>query len=119
MLARRFVLGGVLATIVAAGAGPMAAQGIGGNISGVYRAEGRNPNGSSYTGQVTIQENLGGAVAFGWNVGGQTYAGVGVREGRVVTVNWGSNAPVVYVIMPDGTLHGTWDQGRALERLLK
>ncbi|KMW59569.1 hypothetical protein AIOL_004551 [Candidatus Rhodobacter oscarellae] len=26
-------------------------------------------------------------------------------------------SPVVYVWMPDGTLHGTWDGGLALEKL--
>ncbi|KMW59575.1 hypothetical protein AIOL_004557 [Candidatus Rhodobacter oscarellae] len=42
---------------------------------------------------------------------------MGRVDGRVVTVNWGSATPVVYVWMPDGTLHGTWDGGLALEKL--
>ncbi len=40
-----------------------------------------------------------------------------MREGRVVTVDWGAETPVVYVVMPGGALHGTWDGGMALERL--
>ena len=114
MLARRIFLGAVFAGL----AMPVMAQSTG-DISGVYNAEGRNPDGSRYTGKVTVQESVGGAVAFAWIVANQSYAGVGTRDGRVVSVDWGADHPVVYVIMPDGALHGTWGDGRALERLTK
>jgi len=35
----------------------------------------------------------------------------------VLTVDWGANAPVIYVINADGTLYGTWAKGKALELL--
>ena len=86
------------------------------NISGTYQAEGRNPDGSAYSGQAAIVQN-GPSVQMAWQVGAQAYSGQGVFDGRVLTVNWGDPHPVVYVLMPDGTLHGTWSNGRALERL--
>lgn len=87
-------------------------------ISGSYRVEGRNPDGSGYAGTVRITEN-GDAISMAWQVGTQTYSGTGVRQGRVITVNWGDAFPVVYVIMPNGALHGTWADGRASERLTR
>ena len=115
MIARRLVLGALAAALAL----PAIAQSLPGDISGVYRAEGRNPDGSIYRGTVTVQESVGGAVGFAWIVGNQSYAGIGTRDGRVVSVNWGAAHPVIYVIMPGGKLLGTWDDGRALERLEK
>ena len=100
-------------------AAPLWAQEISANISGTYKVEGRNPDGSTYRGKLTVQESTGGAVAFAWIVANQSYAGVGIRDGRVVSVDWGAAHPVVYVIMPDGALHGTWADGKALERAVK
>ena len=45
------------------------------------------------------------------------HRGVGVLDGRVVTVDWGDATPVIYVVMEDGELHGTWADGTALEKL--
>lgn len=100
-------------------AAPVRAQDIPGDISGTYRVEGRNADGSTYRGQLTVQESVGGSVGFAWVVGKQTYAGVGRREGRVVSVDWDGSHPVVYVIMPGGVMYGTWADGRALERAEK
>lgn len=93
--------------------GPAIAQ----SVSGTYRAEGRNPDGSAYSGTVQITEN-GGAVAMTWSIAGQSYQGTGDRNGDVIIVNWGDTYPVVYVRMPSGELHGTWANGAALERLI-
>ena len=87
------------------------------SISGNYSADGRNPDGSTYTGKVQITE-MGSAVGVAWQVGSQGYTGSGRREGRVLTVDWGDQHPVIYVIMPNGELHGTWANGRALEKLV-
>lgn len=85
-------------------------------LAGTYRAEGRDGEGRSYSGTVVITET-DGQLTFLWDIG-STYRGSGLREGRVVTIDWGGDYPVVYVVMPDGELHGTWDDGRAVERLL-
>ena len=68
---------------------PAVAQGKSRSLTGEYVAEGRNPDGSAYRGTVRIEE-ADGAVAFAWTVGADTYAGTGMREGRVVTVDWGA-----------------------------
>lgn len=85
-------------------------------LTGSYTAQGLNADGSAYSGTVELAEN-GTTVALTWMVGGQNYAGQGTRDGRILTVNWGAVAPVIYVVMPDQSLHGTWDNGRALEKL--
>lgn len=91
---------------------PAAAQGL----SGSYTAQGRNADGSTYTGTVQLTQSAN-VVSMAWSVGGTNYIGTGVQDGRVITVNWGADTPVVYVVMPNGTLHGTWADGYALERL--
>lgn len=122
MLTRRRILSGLALCIAA----PALAQGkksagtAGGSLRGIdgrYKAEGLNADGSSYSGTVDIVQQ-GDAVEITWNVQGQTFRGAGQIEGRVVTIDWGEATPVVYVVMEDGELHGTWDDGKALERLL-
>ena len=85
-------------------------------IAGQYNARGRNPDGSEYSGIVHLTE-MDGTVSMVWQVGSETYAGKGPRDGRIVTVDWGSDSPVVYLIMANGALHGTWANGLALEKL--
>lgn len=87
------------------------------DLSGAYRAEGRNPDGSTYTGSVRIDED-GSAIRVHWTVGATSYDGLGFRDGRVLVVDWGEQDPVVYVVMTNGALHGTWADGTALERLI-
>ena len=108
MIARRFFLALCLFLIP----GLALAQ----SIAGSYTAQGRNPNGSAYSGTVKIVEDAE-LVYFYWSVG-NSYEGTGRRNGDVVTVDWGSDDPVYYVIVPSGELHGTWANGRALERLI-
>lgn len=95
---------------------PFAAAAQGQSLTGRYRAEGRNPDGSTYSGSVELNDAFG-KITMTWTVGSQTYQGLGSRDGRVLTVDWGDTHPVVYVVMPDGSLHGTWANGTALERL--
>ena len=85
-------------------------------IDGSYSAYGRNPDGSDYKGRTEITQQ-GKAVEFTWYIGEATNRGSGSIDGRIVTVDWGDATPVVYVIMEDGELHGTWDDGKAFEKL--
>jgi len=128
MISRRLIVSALVALAVT----PAAAQQQGGgkkgggndpfaapsviNVAGIYYAEGRNPDGSTYSGQVRIDQQ-GTTINVAWQIGGDNYTGRGLIEGRVVAIDWGSETPVVYIVMPDGELHGTWDDGRALERL--
>ncbi|MEM6304227.1 MAG: hypothetical protein AAF744_05870 [Pseudomonadota bacterium] len=110
---RRTALGALAGAVLAA---PALAQTS--NITGSYRAEGRNPNGSTYSGTAVIGQQ-GNAVQISWAVGSQSYTGSGVINGQVVVINWGQPDPVVYVVMSNGDLHGTWARGTALERLIR
>ncbi len=85
------------------------------DLSGLYAVDGRNPDGSAYSGALSLT-HAGDTIAAHWTVGADSYRGSGTLENRIVTVDWGSTYPVIYVVMPDGSLHGTWDNGRALEK---
>ena len=53
-----------------------------------------------------------------WSFNGATnYSGNGQILGQVVSVGWKAEFPVFYVIMADGELHGTWNDGTAVEKL--
>jgi hypothetical protein len=117
-LFRRAFLASYLAAPLLVLAGPVAAhddQIL--DISGSYTAQGRNADGTPYHGKALLVQN-GAQVQVGWTVGAQAYAGTGVLQGRILTVNWGSPTPMIYVVV-GRELHGTWDGGRALERLIR
>lgn len=82
-----------------------------------YAVQGRNPDGTPYSGAARLTEAPGGQVTVTWTIDGQSYSGTGPRDGHVLLVDWGDPHPVVYVIMPDGELHGTWADGTALDKL--
>ena len=123
MLTRRGTLSG-LALIAAtpalaqgkksAGAGDSFDRLLG--IDGHYRARGLNTDGNSYDGRVDIVQQSD-VVEITWVIRKETVRGAGRIEGRVVTVEWGDTSPVFYLVMDDGELHGTWDDGLALEKL--
>ncbi|MGH6831414.1 MAG: caspase family protein [Methyloceanibacter sp.] len=83
---------------------------------GTYKAEGHNPNGTSYEGTVTITKH-GKIYQLTWNVGSTSYKGSGTLKDNLLTVNWGSSTPVVYALAEDGSLSGLWDAGRGEETL--
>lgn len=109
---RRSWLAGALALGLA---GAAQAQQI--DINGVFRAEGRYVNGTAYVGSAIVSETNGN-VQISWTLDGQSYSGTGVRQGQIVAVNGGQPDPIVYVIMANGAMHGTWANGTALERLI-
>lgn len=85
-------------------------------ILGDYYAYGRNADGSAYDGTVNITGNADGTVSVHWTVG-NSYSGIGVLNGDILTVEWGASDPAFYIVMPDGELHGTWADGTGLELL--
>jgi hypothetical protein len=87
-----------------------------GHIAGLYTVEGRNPDGSSYGGNVSIGILGADQYVLNWDVG-SSYEGTGTLSGDVLTVEGDFSDPVFYLVMPDGELHGTWADGRGLERL--
>jgi tetratricopeptide (TPR) repeat protein len=86
-------------------------------LLGDYSVQGVNPNGTTYSGTVTISGGRGGTYNFRWLVGRDTFRGTGRLRGRTLTVNWGQQYPVIYRVEDDGTLRGTWSNGRATEDL--
>ena len=121
MFHRRLILAGLLSAVAAPALaqgkkGSGSASGSTNSIAGSYTALGSNPDGTTYEGRCEITQQ-GHAVEFTWHIGDGTNSGSGIVEGRIVTVDWGDAHPVIYVIMPDGELHGTWADGAAFEKL--
>lgn len=91
-------------------------RGVADTLEGVYNARGTNPNGSQYTGTCRVTNIGENRYRFEWSVGG-SYRGIGTLVGNTLTVDWGSEAPIIYKVQADGTLVGTWANGRASETL--
>ncbi|WP_417668440.1 hypothetical protein [Roseibium sp.] len=87
-------------------------------LEGTYSVDGRNPNGTRYTGRVYLTAKSGVAF-FRWEISGQTFHGQGGMAGSVLTIDWGESEPVIYRVNADGTLDGTWAGGKASERLVR
>ena len=83
---------------------------------GSYSVNGRNADGSRYSGAVNIARQ-GDRYRFNWQVGTASYQGVGALDGNVMIVNWGAQTPVIYALGADGVLRGLWDAGKAEEIL--
>lgn len=88
------------------------------NLVGKYRATGKNPDGSGYKGTVAISRK-GDTYHFQWWIGNQTYRGKGKLSNGVLTIDWGEAEPVIYQVMANGLLKGTWAGGKASEDLRK
>jgi hypothetical protein len=99
-----------LERFASAAAGPVS------SLAGTYRATGQNPDGSHYSGTVTIRQD-GGAYHLAWRVGNTGYKGTGKLSGNVLVVDWGAATPVVYAVTDDGTLKGLWEAGKGEETL--
>ena len=83
-------------------------------LPGLYACRGSNADGSVYEGRVEIAARKG-VYNLTWNVGEQTYVGVALREGDVLSVAWGipgeggtAIGVVAYKIEKGGSLSGRW-----------
>jgi hypothetical protein len=85
-------------------------------LTGIYRVEGTNPNGSQYRGMLTLTP-FGKDFLFKWWIARQTFTGSGQFAGKMLVVNWGQASPVVYTINRNGNLDGEWADGTATEKL--
>jgi len=87
-------------------------------IGGTYSVHGTNANGTKYTGTAVIKGD-GKVYLVSWLIAdGTTFKGKGTLTGTTLVVDWGQKYPVIYEVAADGTLHGTWDKGRAKETLV-
>ena len=83
---------------------------------GAYKVGGRNADGTSYQGSVTIAKH-GRVYQLSWKIGSTSYRGNGTLQDNLLTVNWGGSTPVVYALAADGSLTGLWDGGHGEETL--
>jgi TPR repeat protein len=86
-------------------------------IAGRYVANGKNPNGSTYRGEVSIKQDADG-YSFFWKIADSKYQGHGDYAGGQFTIDWGDTYPVIYRLASDGSLIGTWNNGNASEVLV-
>lgn len=59
------------------------------DIAGSYGITGKNPEGQTYNGDMTIKKQ-DSVYQFSWNVGGSAYDGVGIRSGDLIAVGYGA-----------------------------
>lgn len=78
----------------------------GSDLAGDYNAVGKNPNGSSYTADLSIAPKAGG-YQFAWS---NNVSGFGIKQGSAVSVGIGGTRCgfVAYEIKPGGVLDGVW-----------
>ena len=78
---------------------------------GRYNISGANPGGGgTYRGTVRVTAR-GDAFDVTWRIGGQRYSGIGVFDGKVLSVAYyGSNLTgvAVYKAQTDGSFRGVW-----------
>ncbi|MFN8828316.1 MAG: hypothetical protein ACK50Q_12245 [Labrys sp. (in: a-proteobacteria)] len=95
------------------------------DIGGTYSVEGKNPNGSTYTGTARIEGTEGGNCSITWTIGnGQSSEAFCMRQGEVLGAAYvlgKSIGLVIYRVDGDGVLDGTWsiagEEGVGQERL--
>lgn len=80
----------------------------GNDLAGTYTVTGTNPDGAEYRGTLTIAAR-GSVYQFSWNTG-NTFEGVGVRQGDTISVGWGAEECGVanYRIGTNETLSSLW-----------
>jgi hypothetical protein len=96
------VLAAVVASVVTA-----SAQGLSGN----YRVNGTNLNGSRYSGTAEIAFTSGTTCRIKWVTGTVTSRGICMRKGESFVAAYSLNnviGLVIYEIKPDGVLDGVW-----------
>lgn len=110
---RRTVLLGVvvIAVIAVCAIGSMAAQAPQPELTGVYRCDGKNPDGTAYQGVVEISK-LRDTFRVRWTMDDGSIVGVGIYSGGVFAVSYFGGAPAVVVYKVDGgRLVGEWTMG--------
>jgi hypothetical protein len=97
----------IMTATVACMAWPAFAQSIGGR----YSVEGKNLDGSSYSGEAEIVLTSETTCAIKWETGDTESVGICMRNDSsfaAAYVMGDITGLVIYEIMPDGTLNGLW-----------
>jgi hypothetical protein len=81
------------------------------DLGGKYQCTGSNPDGTRYSGMVTITP-MGGAWRIDWTVAGSSHGGVGLVEGNVFSACWNirgtRDGGVTVYRIEGGRLVGQW-----------
>ncbi len=83
---------------------------------GTYRLDGVKPDGSAYTGTVSISRS-GDDFALVWQAGTESHHGKGKRQGNLLQVKRADGLPAIYALDTDGTLRGLLGKGHGEEAL--
>lgn len=89
----------------------VAGAGFAEDLSGHYRVQGTNFDGSIYEGEATVTPTSEFTCEIVWNTGGNMASGICMRDGNAFTAAYemdGKIGLVIYLIQDDGTLEGTW-----------
>ena len=80
-------------------------------LAPVYKAAGKNPDGSSYTGTVTIKIISDTTFSIEWKIGGSVTKGFGMRMNENLSATYmldGQPGLIMYKVQEDGSLAGIW-----------
>lgn len=108
---RTVLLGAIVVALAMIGS--TAAQVPQPDLAGVYRCDGKNPDGSAYQGVVEISQ-VKETFRVRWTMDDGAIMGVGIYSGGVFAVSYFGGAPAVVVYKVDGEkLVGQWTMGGA------
>ena len=80
-------------------------------LASSYKAVGKNGDGSSYTGTVTIKIISDTTYTIEWNIGGSVTKGFGMRMNDTLSATYmlnGEPGLIIYKVQGDGSLSGIW-----------
>lgn len=81
------------------------------DLTGNYRVNGTNLDGSPYQGEARITATSEFTCEIVWQTGGSTSSGICMRDGNAFAAGYemgGKVGLVIYLIQPDGVLDATW-----------
>jgi hypothetical protein len=80
-------------------------------LHSTYDAAGTNPDGSKYSGTVSIKVISDKTFTIHWKIGDETYDGFGMRNGDALAATYeldGKPGLVIYKLGDGGALNGFW-----------
>ena len=75
-------------------------------LPGVYQVAGTNPDGSKYSGTVTVTRSRA-TLRIVWKIGGRVWRGTGLRAGNILSVGYGGGV-AAYRIVHSKRFEGEW-----------
>ena len=111
----RLILSSCLGLLLLGSVAAIAEPSPGSDLSGVYAAEGTNPDGSPYTAVVEILKRQDTYLVRWTQENDDQVMGVGIQQDGVLAVSYFGGAPaiVVYSVASEGKLDGQWTMGGA------